>query len=202
MINEENELLNLITQMNDDERADIISRFELVDYPKNSFLLEQGKVENYLYFIISGMVRVYTTTRNKESILFFRLENDYFSSFGSFVEGSPSELSVQAIEDISAMRISKENITELYDKYHKIERLGRIYTENFLIETVNYYSKFLELTSEERYLYLYKNKKEYIKRIPIKYLSTYLGIHPNSLSRIRRKIKIDDEENSSNSKPF
>ena len=90
----------------------------------------------------------------------------------------------------------------MYDKYHKIERLGRIYTENFLIETVNYYSKFLELTSEERYLYLYKNKKEYIKRIPIKYLSTYLGIHPNSLSRIRRKIKIDDEENSSNSKPF
>ena len=51
MINEENELLNLITQMNDDERADIISRFELVDYPKNSFLLEQGKVENYLYFV-------------------------------------------------------------------------------------------------------------------------------------------------------
>ena len=105
--------------------------------------------------------------------------------FESLFTGRPSKKAIQVLEDSELIAINSTELFKLYDKHHDIESLFRKIFEAALVDTVNRVESIQFHTAEERYNYLIKEAPDVLKRVPLKYIASYLGITPVSLSRIR-----------------
>lgn len=181
--------LNEIKPMTDSEWEEFSIHLEPVEFKKNEIILNFDQVERYIYFINSGIVRKYVYSKGEEFDIGFFFPHKFFTDYNSILTGVPSGFCTQAITNVEAVRISKTNLFALYEKSHTFNTIGRIVTQFFFLEVVNLWADSVSLTGEERYLKLQKTDPQLLKNIPIKYLSRYLGLHPNSLSRIRKKYK-------------
>lgn len=169
---------------------DLSGKFEPVVYQKDEKILSVGEVETCIYFLNRGLVRKFVPTGEEKSIsIGFFFENSFFSDYNSFLTGSPSFYSIEALTEIEILKINRENLFNLYEKYNSINTLGRIVTQNFFLEVLNYMTDSISLSGEERYKKILAVNPEFIQQVPVKYLSSFLGLHPNSLSRIRSKVK-------------
>ena len=120
--------------------------------------------------------------------MFFR-KTGIFSSFISFSREVPSPVSLQAITNVLLLRARKDALEDLYQKNQKYERLGRLVTEELLIDFMLCYI-LLSFKTSERYISLLQERgKEEMKNISLKNISSFLRIEPESLTRIRRQLK-------------
>jgi CRP/FNR family transcriptional regulator, anaerobic regulatory protein len=161
---------------------------DFVDIKKKDFLLKEGQVENYMYYVIEGVFRHYLVKDGKEICTEFVFPDTLMSSFISFGAKKPSMINIQALADAKVMRISKQNVDKFNDFSKNSERFSRqtmeiLYTQKALREI-----SLISTTAEERYLKLLQKQPKIEKVIAVKDLATYLGIHPESLSRIRKKV--------------
>jgi len=161
---------------------------EEVNYNKNDLLCSAGQVEQYIYFIHAGLVRVYFQKDDEELTLNFHFENEFVTSFSSFLTQTPSRVAVQALAKIQASRIHYQAINELYSQSHIGERMGRLIAESLYLAKTNREIDLLSLSAEEQYLNLLQKNPRFISYLSVKHLASYLGIQPESLSRIRNKI--------------
>ncbi len=175
-----------------DEEWDLFaSRLEHKFIKKGDMVLREGDVENYLSFIVSGSVRHYVYDEKCDEIsVAFCSGNSFCSSYNSFIRQTPSLLSIQALEDIELWRMSYVNLQELYACSHTGERLGRINAELYLCEKEEREIMLLTMTAQERYLHLLKNNPKLLDLVKLEHIATYLGITPQSLSRIRRSVAV------------
>ncbi|KQT16780.1 hypothetical protein ASG31_10395 [Chryseobacterium sp. Leaf404] len=134
------------------------------------------------------MVRIYTRHQEKEFTTLFFFENSFLSSYFSFLKNQPSTLGLHSITDTESVRIHKNDLNDLYKKNRSIEYLGRIIIENRFLEILSHNMDLLCLTAESRYTKMFKAYKHLILDISVKHLASFLGVHPNSLSRIRAKM--------------
>lgn len=175
-----------------EELQQTFSICEFVEYRKNEIILAEGEIDRYVYFLKEGMVRqFYTNPENLKdySVMFF-WRTGIVSSYISYTREIPSPISLQALVPTQIYRAKKTDLENLYAKNHKIESLGRKVTEFLLLEMMERYMELLSLPKKERYELL-ENQwgKKRIKQISIKHISSFLGIEPESLSRIRRELK-------------
>jgi CRP-like cAMP-binding protein len=157
-------------------------------YRKNEFIIHEGDVENYVYLIKSGGVKVTYTPNDITFILGFWFKGDMFSSLVSFLERSPSKTNIITIAETEVERVDYSQIQQYYKQYHIVSEVGRKLVEfNFILKA----KKELEIlskTAEERYMELIEQSGHLVLELSVKEIASYLGIHPESLSRIRRKI--------------
>ncbi|HAO07247.1 MAG TPA: hypothetical protein DCQ50_09695 [Chryseobacterium sp.] len=171
-------------------RHDLLPLLEEKNFLKNEVILSRGNISEYVYFLISGCVRFnYLNDKNEDITTFFVLEDEFFANSSSFLTGEPSLINITAIEPTETLRLHKSQVQLMYSKHPDFEKVARGIIEKTLVGTV-LRSPPIILSAEERYLRLLEKNPEFVKRIPVKYLATYLGIHPNSLSRIRRDMKL------------
>ncbi|MFK7905332.1 MAG: Crp/Fnr family transcriptional regulator [Chitinophagales bacterium] len=152
------------------------------------FFLQQGRTCRNIAFIEEGLFRVYYLNDGKEITNCFCRENAITCSYTSLITQQASETSIQAIEPSKLIVLSYESIQKLYQKNLFWQQVGRLASENEYIITESHNRFLRDLSATERYLEILENDSDLLQRVPLNYLSTYLQIAPETLSRIRKKI--------------
>ena len=152
---------------------------------KNSELQPVGHSCKTIYFLVKGVARVYYFKEDIDITEGFSFENSIVVRYESLFTGRPSRKAIQALEDSDLIAISSPELFKLYDLHPDIERLFRKLFERALVEQINRTESLQFHTAEERYRDLVKEAPGILKRVPLKFIASYLGITPVSLSRIR-----------------
>ncbi len=148
----------------------------------------QGEFCTEVIFVIKGCLRYYHAQQGVERSLEFIFEDYWFTDLESWLLKRPSANGVDALEDSEVMVIPFRDLQVLYDKNPKCERIGRLIAEKTIIEISNNYNSLLSNSPAERYQKMLLEKPQLIDRVPQHLIASYLGIEPESLSRIRKKI--------------
>ena len=160
----------------------------LIDCAKNNVLTAQGVVEDKVYFILDGILRLYYEREHRDVTLNFGFPNSFISSYSSFLTSKPSEFKLQASTKAKLISVKKEDLEKIYTETICGNALGRLFSEQQFLYHSQRETDFMTLSPTERYLNLFKNQPLLIKEIPLKYLASYIGVTPQALSRIRAKI--------------
>ena len=166
-----------------------ISKLEERFYSKKSIILRKGEIENMFCYLEKGSIRYFIPRSEDIEVTFgFRHEDEFSSAYDSFVSRKPSHYSLEAMEDSVLWCIEYDDLQEIYARTSVGNIIGRVFAEYNLVEKWNRELSFINQTAEERYLDIFANRPELIKKVPLKYLASYIGVTPQALSRIRKRI--------------
>ncbi|WP_299391109.1 Crp/Fnr family transcriptional regulator [uncultured Gelidibacter sp.] len=181
------EFLSSIVPFTQDELNDIQSHFKKELVPKNQILVHQGDICKTLYFMEQGMGRSFYTNENgKEITQWFFGIGKFMTSADSFFQQTPSLYNLEVLVDSVVFSISKEDIDQLFAKYHKMEKLGRLVTTEMLTKIVNKLNAIQFQTAKERYDYMLAEFPQIAYQVPLGHIASYLGMSQETLSRIRK----------------
>jgi len=155
---------------------------------KNQHFLQEGETCNKIAFIAKGCTRLYFLVQEEEVTKDFCFENTFTGSVASFLSRQPSHFNVIAMEDTELVTIHYEGLMNLYDNYHCWSNFGRKLVEQFAIRKENREVSFLLYSPEERYLDMLNKYPNIIQRVPLKIIASFLGMTPETLSRVRNKL--------------
>jgi CRP-like cAMP-binding protein len=181
------EHIKSITHLSQMAQEALFENLTKVEIKKGEILVKENSICQHLYFIESGAVRGFYFLDTKEITHWFGFENDFCTSFYSFISRKPAKESIQALEDCVLYAIGKDALETLYQKHPELERMGRIACEQYYIRLENRYVSSQFKTATERYLELINSKTEFLQRIALGHIASYLGISQETLSRIRAK---------------
>lgn len=170
------------------ELEEEISKIEFIkSFKKGTILLEEGKISNECYFIIKGCIRSFYLKNGEEKTTEFYTEEEVVtpSTYGKKIS---SEYYLECIEDTIAGVGTPELEIEIYQKFPQIQLLNQALGEAIMAKYQNTFAEFKMASPEERYLNLLKSRPDLIQRVPQHQIASYLGIKPESLSRIRKRI--------------
>ncbi len=180
---------NLLPELTDEQWQYFEQFLKIKTLKKNDFLIEAGKTCKHVTYVNKGILRAYNLTDGKEFILAFFIENEYSSEYCSFLTKTPATYYIQAIEDCEVIDLHYDDIQKLYREIPILERFGRFIAENLFIMLSMRNVSLLADSPEERYLKLLKNSQSNLpQRVPQYMIASYLGITPEALSRIRKRI--------------
>ncbi|NML38091.1 Crp/Fnr family transcriptional regulator [Chitinophaga sp. G-6-1-13] len=163
--------------------------FEPKTYPAKTFYLQAGETENYLTFVDSGVVRFYVEDANgDETTVGFGFDGWFMCVYSSFYTRQPSRYYGETITETRLWRIHYDDMQRMYDRLRIVERIGRLATEQMLLFKSERELSLLMKTAEERYLDLLNKSPQLFRYVPLKHLASYIGITPQALSRIRKRI--------------
>lgn len=173
-----------------DEEFNICTKFFIPKkLKKHQFLLNEGDVCRYIGFVNSGCLREYTIdSKGTEHILQFAIEDWWVSDLNSFLSGLPAKYNIDALQDSEVLLIEKSAREELLDNCPKMERFFRLLIEANHVATNQRISDALSASAEERYLKFIKTYPKLFEKVPQNHIASYLGITPQSLSRIRKEL--------------
>jgi len=155
---------------------------------KKDLLLEGGQICNFIGFLNSGVIREYAFENGKESTVDFVTENQFVVDFQSFIRGLPSRQYLEALTDVNMVVFKKDAINALYDKYKIWERFGRLIIEQVFCSMEEKRKKIIATTHEEQYRNFASVYPEVVQQVPQYYIASYLGLTPEHLSRIRKRV--------------
>lgn len=156
---------------------------------KGELFIREGQVSTEVGFLVSGLMRSYYTTNSGEEITYcFRFPNDLIAAYSSFITGNKTEENLQAIADVELLVFSKQELNKLInDRLNWVKFLKEI-AELQYIELEKRIFQLQKTTALQRYEDLLQNQPEYVQKIPLQYLASYLGISQRHLSRIRKEL--------------
>ena len=163
--------------------------FELNSVPKNSIVEEENRVPKHLYFITKGFMRLfYYDTNGDEITTLIVSQNRFVTSFTNFIHETKSNENLECITNCEFYKIERSKLVELIDKSENFKKLSLAIFEESVATTQLRANDFATLTAELRYKKLVEQQPELIKNVPVQYIASYLGIKPQSLSRIRKQL--------------
>jgi len=188
---DDNKLLYYLSKwsaITDEDEAKIRLAFEPVMVKKRREVLAAGEVCSYLYFVTKGCLRsYYIDMKGGEHIYQIRMDNSWISDLESFFSQRPSRYNMEALEDSSLLRISRERFEELLADIPSLERYFRILFQKAYVNALSRLNATMWESAVDRYNEMLKENPEIFQRVPLVYIASYLGITPESLSRIRRQ---------------
>jgi len=187
-MNEIRKFIDNISPMNDSDWEFFSLKLQEVKLKKNTTILKIGKIENYLSFISKGIIRLYIPREESDLTFGFLFDNEFVTAYDSLITQSPSEYQIETLTETILWKISNKDLQEVYERTNNGNIIGRKMAENmFLIKSKRELS-LLNKTAEERYLDLFSDRPNLLQQIPLKYIASYIGITPQALSRIRKRI--------------
>lgn len=155
---------------------------------KGELLLTQGQVCKDIFFVTKGCLRLYYISDGVEITVWFSFEDNSAIELSSFLSSEPTKYFIEAIEDSEFLSLNKSELLKLYVLYPEMESIMRSFWEDVILNLIQRFTALQKDSAEDRYRNLiYQNN--YIQRIPQKYLASYIGVTPTSLSRIKRNLK-------------
>lgn len=156
---------------------------------KNDYFLKEGQLNNKAAFIRKGLVRYYVIKNEEESTLEFTKESEFVADFPSFSQRGYSVQYIQALEDCELLVANYVGIQRIYNEISNGNLIGRLVMEDRIVLMMNQILSIYKYNPEKRYEHFIKNYSCIAERIPQYLIASYIGIKPQSLSRIRNKMK-------------
>lgn len=177
--------LQQISPLKEESCNSFVSKCKAITFPKGEYLLKSGQVSEYLYFVQSGIGKVFYLKDGKEIIDWISDEGNLLTSVSSFLTQTPSLHFVKLIEDSTLIGISNTDLEGLFSQYHDMERLGRQLTVIALVQLQDRINSMQFETAKKRYENFLIRYPNCINRISLGDLASFLGMTQVTLSRIR-----------------
>ena len=163
--------------------------FETFSVNRNTIIEDQEKIPTFLYFIDIGFMRLFYYDENGDEITTYLCSpNGFIASFLNFINQKPATENVECITDCQLLRISRQSLITLVDKSENFKRFSLVIFEKVMALSQIRANDLATLTAELRYKKMIAEQPHLLQNIPIQYIASFLGIKPQSLSRIRRQI--------------
>ena len=177
------------TQISDENLEKFSNAFTLQKVVKKEFLLKEGEICQLEGFVTGGCFKVFHSDQNgTEHTLYFAIEDWWVADVDSFTNSKPSQLNIQALENSEVLLISKQNKEKLYQEIPEIEKLFRIMSQKNLVALQRRMIDNLSKTADQRYLDFLAKYPKITQRLTNIQIAAYLGVSPEFVSKIRRKI--------------
>ncbi|MBK7357661.1 MAG: Crp/Fnr family transcriptional regulator [Saprospiraceae bacterium] len=175
--------------LNEEEKSIVENVFKERSIKRRQFILQDGDICKHNTFIVEGCFRMYLVdNKGKEHNLLFAVENWWIGDIGSFYSNKPSRLYIEALENSVILQVKKEDQLKLFVDYPKFNRIFRVLAENAVVSLQNRILQNISSTAEERYLEFLQRYPHFFNRISNVQIASYLGVTPEFLSTIRKRI--------------
>lgn len=166
----------------------ITDLFKPLSLSKGQHFLRSGKINNHIGFLRKGLVRYYVHKNDEDATIEFTKEGEFVADYQSFMSREISGQNIEAIEDCEMLVIDYEGLQKIYAETLNGNLMGRVIIEHRYNVIVGKLMSLYIHTAEERYQYFIENHTEILQRIPQYFIASYIGVQPQSLSRIRRRL--------------
>jgi CRP-like cAMP-binding protein len=173
------------------EKDMVTSLFKEKTYEKGDFFLADGQICKQVGFVTKGLLRYYINHDGEDKTYDFAQENNFVCNYESFIPRTPSTKNIQALEDCEILQISYDDLQLFYKSISQAERFGRLVIEQVFIQTLQDLSSFYTDTPELRYEKIFKKHPDLLQRMSQYHIASYVGVKPQSLSRIRKRISTE-----------
>ncbi|WP_075967742.1 Crp/Fnr family transcriptional regulator [Parabacteroides massiliensis] len=175
-------------RMTDEEWAYLDAHFEFIHIKKGEHLITRGEEVCYLYYLESGIVRLWFPNKENREISARFIQAKEFINFFLSHEEHYAHYNVKALEECKVWRLSKKDLHQLYELSINFNKLARMHLEKSINCKIKREEDFHTLDAEARYKTLLANEKWLLRSIPLKDIASYIGITPQALSNIRKRI--------------
>lgn len=175
-----------INNFSDNEIDFFVSNLEELVIAKGDHFLQEGQICRHLGYIESGLVMYYRLYDGVEIPTDFGCENEWVSHLNSFTNKTASDINIKALEETRLLRLSAENFAKVYQFQPRFMLLKDHYTEISFISHTRHTADLAMLDAKQRYYKFMQERTDLVNRIPQYYIAAYLGIKPQSLSRLRK----------------
>jgi CRP-like cAMP-binding protein len=175
-------------EFSDEEERFISSVFKVKHLAKGEHFLLAGDVCREAAFIESGVFRFYLNTGERDPTYYFAVENEFICEYQSFLRQRPSDRNIQALEAAELRVISFDDLQRFYRSVGSGERFGRLIAEEIFVDSLEQLASFYQDKPAVRYQNFVSRFPQLVQRLPQYYIASYVGIEPQSLSRIRRRF--------------
>ena len=180
-------LISQYIEINDDEWKHFTSMLQFKEVRKNEIILSEGSSTTNIYFVLNGVLRTYfVNSDGEEKTFFFSIENFFAADYESFLKGSKSRYTIQALEDASIVIVSLDMLKNIYKTLRYGDKLGRIFAEKYFFLWSDRIQDIYMLTPLERYNNMRHQFPDILQRVPQHYIASYLNITPVHLSRLKK----------------
>lgn len=173
--------------LTEEEKNAIISLDIFHTVKKGTILLKEGQQSEHSYFVLKGCIRVYYIIDGEEKTTAFYTEMDALTPH-CVINKTPSAYFIECVEDCILLISTADMEAEINSKFPKFEIMCRMLSEELLSRQQMEFDEFKTSSPEQRYLNLLQNRPDLVQRVPQQQLASYLGIKPQSLSRLRARI--------------
>ena len=163
--------------------------FKPVLFPKNRVIEEEGKIPKYLYFIVSGFVRLFHyNDKGDEVTTHIYCPPGFITSYFNFINQTKANENLECATECELLRITKNNLDLLTQQSTAFKDFSISVFQQSLAYNENRSKELATLTTEQRYQKLIDNYLAILYNVPLQYIASFLGMNPKSLSRIRKKL--------------
>lgn len=190
-MNELHQLLKELLNLTESEWLYFNTKLKRKEFKAKTLMIKEGAVAHYLYFIESGLLRTYHLQAGKEITTYFACDKQFISTYASFISQTASFEILETIEDSVVYALSYHDLTQLYTESRKFEKLGRILAEKNYLCVLDRVFTMQTKTAKQKYLdFIESYDKKIVLSVPQHQIASFLGIAPESLSRVRKEIAI------------
>ncbi|WP_428910255.1 Crp/Fnr family transcriptional regulator [Niallia sp. Krafla_26] len=188
-------IMNKYTTLSEEEQQDIVKNILIEEYKKGTVLLRQGDFPSRCYFVLKGCIRQYSIDKKgKEVTSNFYIEEQAFGLFNDHKLEKPSEYTFICLEDSVLVVGDLKTEKDMYNKYNQLESMTRQMMKENLGKVQDEFAAFIATTPEERYKAILRKRPYLINRVPQHQLASFLGMTPESLSRIKKRVRMDGNQ--------
>ena len=181
------DFLHSFVALNSKDRELVRQVLQIKNYKKGSFLLAEGEISTAFFFNLKGLIRLFYNRTNGEKTAYFYPENTFISAYESFTRQKPSKLNFQAMAETTVVVISAQAAQTLLAHDPKFDMIARVIMEEEMIAHQRIIESLLTLSPEERYFQLLDENPDIFQRVSQHYIASYIGVAPESLSRIKKR---------------
>lgn len=190
-------LINQYTPLSQEEihyLRKIRSYIPIKTFKKNEIIFREREYFHTMYLILEGSVRLYYNVDGNDKTAFFYTEGKFICAGESFTYNVPANENYQALEDTTLMFFHENTLEDLVKLFPNFKYISRLVIEDELITSQNMVASFITKSPEERYLELIETNCELFQRVHQHYIASYLGVSPETLSRIKKRTILKDKK--------
>jgi CRP-like cAMP-binding protein len=175
--------------LSEEDFALLAGKIVVRSFDRREMLLRPGEVEQYMNFVVTGLVRMYFYKGRTEVITNIAKEQELVAASASFLSGRPSNYYLETIEPTTLLSIDRGHLEQIYRQSPRIERVGRLMTTQFVLQKEEWEHDIMRLDTRDRFTRFVERNPELLQRVPQKYLASYLNMKPETFSRQKNMMR-------------
>ena len=182
-----------ISPLSQEEAEGITQSMRTKSYKKGDFILKEGQISINTYFVLQGCIREYILIDGEEKTTNFFTEEQWAISLNGFTPQNPAKHNWVCAEDTTVVVGDEQQAQDLFKRFPRFETISRAIMEAAFAEQKESLASYYTDSPEQRYLKLIRSRPGLVQRVPQYHLASYIGVKPESLSRIRKRIASNNE---------